>query len=86
METTEKSIGRIEPMVVPLYEYSVLLSVHVVVAANTEDSAMKRIKMLSPEAVAKIGDVVAVSDIYLFDRRECSVDDVEDLAHLTTAL
>lgn len=79
----EQSEVGVDVSVVPLFEFSALISVNIVVACKDRDTAEKRVKELSAEGWTRIGDIGDVSDIDIFDVRSCPADAVEDLAHLS---
>lgn len=65
-----------------LYEYSTLVKVHVVVAAESEEAARAELdKTLSPEGWCRVGDIINTTDIDLFDERALASE--EDDAHLS---
>lgn len=82
IEGKEKSVEKTDEQVVPLFEFSALISVNIVVACKDKETAKKRVKELSAEGWVQIGDIVDVSDIDLFDVRKCKKTAIEDLAHL----
>ena len=63
-----------------LYEFTALLSCSVVVAADNEASARAAIATWE-KAWIETGDFTGVSDVDLFDVRDCDQDCLEDLAH-----
>jgi hypothetical protein len=82
MKTTDESTGRIEPLVVTIFEFSAMVSVHVVVAAKNEESAKMQVNDLTAKGWTQIGDIIGVSDIDVFDIRTCNPEHIDDLAHL----
>jgi len=65
-----------------LYEFSALVSVAIVIAAESRDVAEERIRSFSADGlVSGLGDVVEVSDIDFMEERELSSDDPYDEAH-----
>jgi len=63
-----------------LYEFSSLVTVHTVIAAENEGIARKRLSEFTAEALVNgCGDVLDVADIDLFDVRNPKSEDLEDL-------
>ena len=69
-----------------LYEFSAMVEVDIVVAANSEEEARKEIELLDSAGWLAVGDKQEyISNIDLFDIREIkNDDDLDDLAHIIT--
>ena len=69
-----------------LYEFSAMVEVDIVVAANSEEEARKEIELLDSAGWLAVGDKQEyISNVDLFDIREIkNDDDLEDLAHIIT--
>jgi hypothetical protein len=66
-----------------LYEYTAVLSLDIVVAADNEEDAQKQIDSLSEDGWFNIADKIGVSDIDLFDVRSYPRGSEDDLAHIS---
>ena len=65
-----------------LYEFSSLVTVHTIIAAETEAIARKRMGEFTAEALVNgCGDVLDVADIDLFDERNSKSKNLYDEAH-----
>ncbi len=64
-----------------LYEFGALISVHLVIAADSESQAREEIKTYKRRWFGK-GDIGEVSDVELVDVREPKTSDLDDEAHV----
>ncbi len=65
-----------------LFEFSALVNVSCVIAAESEHVAEQRMRSFGAEALVHgTGDVGSVSDIELLDSRDPKSDDLMDEAH-----
>jgi len=64
-----------------LYEYSVMIEVGFVIAAESKELAQRRVKGWSAEGIARCGDISPSVSMDLLYERELKSDDPSDEAH-----